>query len=57
MKHTLTLLTILLLGPFTALPAEERESDSPDILIYGATPAGIAAALSAAEGNRKIKCR
>ena len=54
MKHTLTLLTILLLAPFTALSAENRESDPPDILIYGATPAGISAALAAAESDRNV---
>ncbi len=54
MNHTLTLLTILLLGPIPALPAGDRDSTSPDILIYGATPAGIAAALAAAEGNRSV---
>ena len=54
MKSTLTLITILLLGTFTALPAADRESSSPDVLIYAATPAGIAAALAAAEGDRKV---
>jgi hypothetical protein len=52
MKSILTLLTLLLLGPFTVLSADDPESNSPDVLIYGATPAGIAAALAAAEGNR-----
>ncbi|MDG1897523.1 MAG: FAD-dependent oxidoreductase [Fuerstiella sp.] len=42
------------IGTFTALPAADRESNSPDVLIYGATPAGIAAALAAAEGDRKV---
>lgn len=54
MKHTLTLLTLLLLGPFTALLAEDRQSVSHDVAIYGATPAGIAAALAAAEAGREV---
>ena len=32
----------------------DREPNSPDVLIYGATPAGIAAALAAAEGDRSV---
>ena len=54
MKFTLTLISIVLFGAFTALPAADRESDSADVLIYGATPAGIAAALAAAEGDRSV---
>ncbi len=34
--------------------AGERASTSSDIVIYGATPAGIAAALAAAEGERSV---
>ena len=34
--------------------AAERESSSVDVAIYGATPTGIAAALSAAEGDRSV---
>jgi hypothetical protein len=54
MKHILKLFTVLLLGPFTALSAGDRDSVSPDVLIYCATPAGIAAALAAAEEDRNV---
>ena len=54
MKEALTLLTLLLLSPFKALPAEDRKSDSPNVLIYGATPAGISAALTAAKRGSSV---
>ena len=34
--------------------AAERESPSADVAIYGATPAGISAALAATAGNRNV---
>jgi hypothetical protein len=52
MKHALPLVITLLLA--SPLKAADRESVSPEVLIYGATPAGIAAALAAAEGNRSV---
>ena len=48
------LMTALLLTPLDVLHAADRTFDSPDIVIYGATPAGIAAALNAAEGDRSV---
>lgn len=54
MKPALTVFIILLLAPLAALGAAEHESARPDVVIYGATPAGIAAALTAAEGNRNV---
>ncbi|MCP4887801.1 MAG: FAD-dependent oxidoreductase [Planctomycetaceae bacterium] len=60
MKSPQTLITILLLiaillsGTFSALPAADREFNSPDVLIYGANPAGIAAALAAAERDHTV---
>ena len=48
------LMTALLLTPLAGLRAADHSSDSPDIVIYGATPAGIAAALNAAEGDRNV---
>ena len=54
MKHIFKLFTVLLLGPFTALSAGDRDSVSPDVVIYCATPAGIAAALAAAEEDRNV---
>ena len=52
-KHVLALLIALLLSPPAVLHAADRSFDSPDIVVYGATPAGIAAALNAADGDRK----
>ena len=52
MKHLL--LTVFLFTPLTVLHAADRSFDSPDIVVYGATPAGIAAALNAAEGDRNV---
>ena len=37
--------------PFTALSAGDRDSVSPDVVIYCATPAGIAAALAAHQSD------
>ena len=48
------LMTALLLTTLAGLRAADHSSDSPDIVIYGATPAGIAAALNAAEGDRNV---
>ncbi|MCA9135395.1 MAG: FAD-dependent oxidoreductase, partial [Planctomycetales bacterium] len=48
------LLSVLLLSSVAGLRAQDAEASHPDVVIYGATPAGIAAALSAAEGNRNV---
>ena len=48
------LLLTLLPVPLAALHAGELSSDSPEVVVYGATPAGIAAALAAAEGDRSV---
>ena len=37
--------------------AEERESPSADVAIYGATPAGVSAALAAAAGQDSSESR
>nr|WP_236649355.1 FAD-dependent oxidoreductase [Rhodopirellula sp. SM50] len=44
----------LLLLPLGALNAADHSPDSPDVVVYGATPAGIAAALHAAEADRGV---
>jgi hypothetical protein len=48
MKRLLPILLVMLI-PLGAAPAEVQEPRSSDVVIYGATPAGIAAALAAAE--------
>ena len=53
-KHIITLLAVLLVTPPVVVRAADRVPDPADIVIYGATPAGIAAALAAAEGNRSV---
>lgn len=52
-KHAIVFIIALLLAPLAVL-AEDRSVESPDIVVYGATPAGIAAALNAAEGDRNV---
>ena len=60
MKHTLTLLTALLLAPLAALDAAEpKPADKPnitraDVVIYGATPAGITAAIAADRAGASV---
>lgn len=54
MKHNLALLFTLLLSPFATVDARDPRANLPDVVIYGATPAGIAAALSAADGDRHV---
>ncbi len=54
MKNTLALLTALLLVPLVTIQAADHEANSPDVVIYGATPAGIAAAMAAADGKRSV---
>lgn len=54
MKRILSLFLLhALLMPLIAASAD-GQSPSPDVAIYGATPAGISAALAAAEGNRNV---
>jgi len=53
MKFTFRLIAFVLVTPFIALAAD-AESPSADVAIYGATPAGISAALAAAEGDRDV---
>jgi len=54
MKNTLALLTALLLVPLATIQAADHEGNSPDVLIDDATPAGIAAAIAAADGNSSV---
>ncbi|MDA0922045.1 MAG: FAD-dependent oxidoreductase, partial [Planctomycetota bacterium] len=44
----------LLLVPLAVGHADQGRHDSPEVVVYGATPAGIAAALNAAEGGRSV---
>jgi hypothetical protein len=57
-RGVITLTITLLLAPLAVLRAADRSLNlpdvSPDIVVYGATPAGIAAALNAAEGDRTV---
>lgn len=53
-RWTLLLLFNLLLLPQVALHGADHSPDSPDVVVYGATPAGIAAALHAAESDRSV---
>jgi len=54
MKNALVLLITLLLVPLVGIQAADDKTTSPDVVIYGATPAGIAAAMAAADGNRSV---
>jgi hypothetical protein len=59
MNHSLAfrwLLTLLLLCLLTAgrLPPVSASEDTPDVCVYGATPGGIAAAVSAAKGGLRV---
>ncbi len=49
-----TIFVPLCLCATSSAELETRESSSPDVLIYGATPAGIAAALAAADGGQNV---
>ena len=51
MMRLLPLVVWISLIPLVAVEAESRKAD---VLIYGATPAGISAALAAADGNRDV---
>ncbi len=52
MKPTLTLCTALLLAPLAVLHAADPAP--AEVVIYGATPGGIAAALAAARNGRSV---
>ena len=54
LRVLIMLLLIMLLFPGGSVPAGEHSPRSADVVIYGATPAGIAAALAAAEGDRSV---
>ena len=54
MNPTRVLLFILLLVTFTPTQGEGRVPETADVLVYGATPAGISAALAAAEDGRSV---
>jgi FAD dependent oxidoreductase len=59
MHHSLAfrwLLTLLLLCLLTAgrLPGVSASDDTTDVCVYGATPGGIAAAVSAAKGGLRV---
>jgi len=49
MKHTLTLLTALLLAPLASLFAAETE-----VIVYGSTPGGFCAAIAAAREGASV---
>ena len=53
-KPILALSTVLLLTLAGMVHAADRVAEPPHVVVYGATPAGIAAALAAAEGNRSV---
>ncbi len=54
MNTTPAFLLLLLLAFLTPLHGEDHSPGSADVVVYGATPAGIAAALAAAEGDRDV---
>jgi hypothetical protein len=54
MNTTPAFLLLLVLAFLTPLHGEDHSSESADVVVYGATPAGISAALAAAEGNRDV---
>lgn len=54
MKLIFPLIASLLLTPLATLSAANRHATPADVVIYGATPAGVAAALGAAEEGRNI---
>lgn len=54
MKRTLLILAALVLEGSEKASAEGDATDLPDVLVYGATPAGIAAAIAAAERDREV---
>lgn len=49
-----TAFLVLLQVPLAVGHADQGRHDSPKVVVYGATPAGIAAALNAAEGGRSV---
>jgi len=53
-RRIVTVIFAILFLATTVLPAADRQSPSPEIIIYGATPAGIAGALEAAKGGRSV---
>lgn len=54
MKHALPLIIIVVLSFNSSLQAGGRDEESPDVVVYGATPAGIAAALAAADQDKNV---
>ena len=54
MKYAIYLFTVIGLLPQAALQAAEFETRTPDLVVYGATPAGIAATLAAAELGKRV---
>jgi hypothetical protein len=55
MKHTLILLTALLLAPLAALHAAETSSvEKSDVIVYGSTPGGFCAAIAAAREGASV---
>ena len=55
MKHTLILLTALLLAPLAALHAAETSSvEKSDVIVYGSTPGWFCAAIAAAREGASV---
>ena len=54
MRRALFLVVILVLAAFESISARDDATGLPDVLVYGATPAGIAAALAAAESDLDV---
>lgn len=54
MKYACVLFVCIGILPLSALLAADRETSAPDVVVYGATPAGIAATLAAAEQGRTV---
>ncbi|MCX7008239.1 MAG: FAD-dependent oxidoreductase [Kiritimatiellaeota bacterium] len=56
MKHTLTLLTALLLAPLAGLHGAESVTKElhADVVVYAATPAGVCAAVAAAREGHSV---
>ncbi|WP_165211011.1 FAD-dependent oxidoreductase [Roseimicrobium sp. ORNL1] len=53
-RFFLTLQTVLLMGTYSVLPAQTQQPARYDVLVYGGTPAGLAAACAAADEGRSV---
>jgi FAD dependent oxidoreductase len=55
MKHRLTIVTILLLAPLSALLGDEIKTvERSDVIVYGSTPGGFCAAIAAAREGASV---